>query len=151
MSDKKLPKAVAIMVEKNNLVMAIKTLAEEENISMTEAKERIDVYEAALNAKREQQVQRIADKQAKRKSVPVATPTTQPHTQSSAIPTNSVVAESADKDNKGDFTGLHSGLDKHLQEIGYKKPLIPRWVWRVLVIIVVMIIVGFAIWRLFIS
>ena len=150
MSNKKLPKAVAIMVEKNNLVMAIKTLAEEENISMTEAKERIDVYEAALKAKREQQVQRIANKQAKRKPVPLTTPTTQSNTRTSAIQSNSAAADK-DNDNKGDFTGLHSGLDQHLQDIGYKKPLVPRWVWRVLVIIVVMVIVGFAIWRLFIS
>ncbi|MBE0441267.1 MULTISPECIES: hypothetical protein [unclassified Psychrobacter] len=38
----KLPKAVIMMIEKNNIVMAIKTLAEDENISMDEAKVRID-------------------------------------------------------------------------------------------------------------
>ena len=40
----KLPKDVIMMVEKNNLVMAIKTLAADENISMDAAKPRIDDY-----------------------------------------------------------------------------------------------------------
>ncbi|BBI68254.1 hypothetical protein PKHYL_24450 [Psychrobacter sp. KH172YL61] len=46
-----------MMVEKNNLVMAIKTLAADENISMDEAKTRIDAYETALKVKQQQKAQ----------------------------------------------------------------------------------------------
>ena len=49
--NKKLPKAVMMMVEKGNLVQAIKTLAADENISMDAAKSRIDAYELALKNK----------------------------------------------------------------------------------------------------
>lgn len=59
----KLPKAVMMMVEKNNLVMAIKTLAEEENISMDAAKARIDAYEHSLKVKQQQKLTTIANKQ----------------------------------------------------------------------------------------
>ena len=134
MSNKKLPKAVAIMVEKNNLVMAIKTLAEDENISMTEAKERIDAYEASLKQKQQQNVAKIAKKQG------------------IEIDTDTDTGQKKTAHEKADgFKQLSSGLDNHLEGIGYKKPLIPRWVWRLSIILVVMAIIFFALWRLFIA
>lgn len=60
---KKLPKSVVIMIEKGNFVVAIKTLAAEEGISMNAAKARIDEYEAALKTKQHQQLTTIASKQ----------------------------------------------------------------------------------------
>ncbi|WP_261862765.1 hypothetical protein [Psychrobacter sp. JCM 18900] len=59
----KLPRDVIMMVEKNNLVMAIKTLAADENISMDEAKSRIDAYETQLKVKQQQKLNTIASKQ----------------------------------------------------------------------------------------
>ena len=128
MSNKKIPKAVVIMVEKNNLVMAIKTLAAEENISMTEAKARIDVYEESLKAKQQQNVAKIAKKQG--------------------LEIEDVQTNTAQKKAEG-FEQLSSGLDNHLGDIGYKKPLIPRWVLRLSIIFIVMGIIFFALWRLF--
>ena len=59
----KLPKTVVMMVEKGNLVMAIKTLAADENISMDAAKSRIDAYELALKNQQQQKLNSIANKQ----------------------------------------------------------------------------------------
>ncbi|WP_227429611.1 hypothetical protein [Psychrobacter sp. I-STPA6b] len=134
MSNKKLPKAVAIMVEKNNLVAAIKTLAEEENISMTEAKVRIDDYEAEIKAKQQQNIAKIAKKQGLQID-PIQ---------------NDAVQKDTIQNKTGGFEHLSSGLNNHLNDIGYKKPLIPRWVWRLSIILVVMGIIFFALWRLFI-
>lgn len=50
----KLPRDVIMMIEKNNLVMAIKTLAADEDISMDDAKNRIDAYETQLKVKQQQ-------------------------------------------------------------------------------------------------
>ncbi|WP_230660336.1 hypothetical protein [Psychrobacter sp. I-STPA10] len=141
MSNKKLPKAVAIMVEKNNLVMAIKTLAEEENISMTEAKARIDDYEAKIKAKQQQNIAKIAKKQGIETGADIE-PVTRIDTDTEQKKTGQQKADG--------FAQLSSGLNNHLDDIGYKKPLIPRWVWRLSIILVVMGIIFFALWRLFI-
>ncbi len=61
--DKQLPKYIIMMVEKGNLVNAIKNLSSDENISMDEAKQRIDDYEAELKAKQQQQQDKIIKKQ----------------------------------------------------------------------------------------
>ena len=140
MSNKKIPKAVAIMVEKNNLVMAIKTLAAEENISMTEAKERIDVYEAALKDKQQQNIAKIAKKQGVETGADIE-PITRIDTDTEQKKTAQEKADS--------FAQLSSGLDNHLGNIGYKKPLIPRWVLRLSIIFIVMGIIFFALWRMF--
>ncbi len=66
--DKQLPKYIIMMVEKGNLVSAIKNLSADENISMDEAKQRIDAYEEALKAKQQQQQEKIAKKQGKKAS-----------------------------------------------------------------------------------
>ncbi len=64
----KLPKSIIMMIEKGNLVSAIKNLSADENISMDEAKQRIDDYEEQLKIKQLQQQEKIATKQAKKKS-----------------------------------------------------------------------------------
>lgn len=62
-NQKPLPKPIAQMVQKNNLVLAIKTLAEQEDISMAAAKTRIDAYEAKLKEEQIKQQQRISHAQ----------------------------------------------------------------------------------------
>lgn len=106
-----LPAHIRQLVDKKNYVIAIKTLAQEQNISMEDAKNRIDAYEAS---------QRNVD----------LTGNTAPNSQNS-------------------LSNLKQGLDNHLEQQHIKVPLIPRWVWRVGVILVVMALVSFLLYRLF--
>ena len=141
---KKLPKSVVIMVEKGNLVMAIKTLAADEGISMEEAKSRIDEYEDAIKAKQQQKLTTIANKQG----IP-----------NSAISFDQAPAKdefaslSRDKvkttPTEQGFKSLQSGLNSQLNDLGYKKPLIPYWAKRLLIIAMVMIGVFWILWRVF--
>lgn len=123
----KLPKHIAQMVEKNNLVLAIKTLAQEQDISMGEAKVIIDEHEEKLKNKQQQKVEAIAAKQDKRKPVKEA----------NAAPSSNTNMEN-----------LNAGLDQHLQQIGYKKPLMPYWAKRVLIILIVTIALSLLFWRM---
>lgn len=140
----KLPKAVIMMIEKNNLVMAIKTLAADENISMDAAKARIDAYEAELKMKQQQKLNTIANKQG--------------------IPASAISSdrEIADEDfsalqkqrvkttpTEQNFKSLQHGLDSQLNNLGYKKPLIPYWLKRLLIIAVVMLGLFWVMWRIF--
>lgn len=105
MSDSKLPVHIRQLVDKKNYVIAIKTHAEEQKISMEEAKAQIDAYEAQ------------------------------------AIPASS---------SQNSLSSLQQGLDNHLKQENIKLPLIPRWVWRVSVILLVMGLLGFILYRLFV-
>ncbi|MES1964598.1 hypothetical protein M0N77_04520 [Psychrobacter sp. AH5] len=140
----KLPKAVIMMIEKNNLVMAIKTLAADENISMDVAKVRIDAYEAELKMKQQQKLNTIANKQG--------------------IPASAISSdrEIADEDfsalqkqrvkttpTEQNFKGLQHGVDSRLNDLGYKKPLIPYWLKRLLIIAVIMLGLFWVLWRIF--
>lgn len=140
----KLPKAVIMMIEKNNLVMAIKTLAADENISMDAAKARIDAYEAELKMKQQQKLNTIANKQG--------------------IPASAISSdrEIADEDfsalqkqrvkttpTEQNFKSLQHGLDSQLNNLGYKKPLIPYWLKRLLIIAVVVLGLFWVLWRIF--
>ena len=141
---KKLPKSVVIMVEKGNLVMAIKTLAADEGISMEAAKARIDEYEDAIKAKQQQKLTTIANKQG----IP-----------NSALSFDQAPAKdefaslSRDKvkttPTEQGFKSLQSGLNSQLNDLGYKKPLIPYWAKRLLIIAIVMIGVFWILWRVF--
>lgn len=71
----KLPKHIAQMVEKNNLVLAIKTLSEEQNISMGEAKDLIDSYEENLKQQQTKKVEAIHQKQQKKNAAKGTTST----------------------------------------------------------------------------
>lgn len=123
----KLPKHIALMVEKNNLVMAIKTLSEEKNISMGEAKAIIDDFESHLKDKQRQKVEAIASKQEKKQ-----TKTVNVH----------------NKQNTDQIKNLNQGLDNHLEHIGYKKPAVPYWMKRLLVILVVIAVLSVLFWQL---
>lgn len=163
MSAPKLPKAVSLMVEKNNLVMAIKTLAEEEGISMDEAKSRIDQYEAALKDKQQQKLAKIANKQGlatpsiATSSLTTPTPSQahnqfQNQTDPSQTLNNGNDTHPADNSNthhNASFNRLHSGLDQRLDDMGYQKPWLPYWVKRVAIIIAVMAVVFWILWRVF--
>ncbi len=61
----KIPKHIAMMIEKGNIVNAIKNLAIEHGITMDEAKLHIDKYEEILKAKQQKQQDKIIKKQAK--------------------------------------------------------------------------------------
>lgn len=158
MSSPKLPKAVCLMVEKNNLVMAIKTLAEEEGISMDEAKSRIDQYEAALKDKQQLKLAKIANKQGlATPSLTTPTPNltqnqnqnqTQ-HSQPLNIGNDTHPADNSNSHHNASFNRLHSGLDQRLDDMGYQKPWLPYWVKRVAIIIAVMAIVFWILWRVF--
>lgn len=125
--NKKLPKHIATMVQKNNLVIAIKTLASEEGISFDEAKAQIDDYEDELKQKQLDKQQKIAQKQAK-----------------------------FEKPNKFDTSGhknsldnLKVGVENHLAAEGFKKPLLPYWVKRIFLILFAITCFVLAIYLLF--
>ncbi|MBE0407898.1 hypothetical protein ACT3TI_13460 [Psychrobacter sp. AOP22-C1-22] len=143
----KLPKAIIMMIEKNNLAMAIKTLAADENISMDDAKVRIDAYETELKVKQQQKLNTIASKQG--------------------IPNHAISfdreQEAEDEDESGkliknrvkttpseqNFQSLQEGVDSKLNDLSYKKPLVPYWAKRLLVIAIIMAGLFWIMWRIF--
>ena len=112
-----------MMIEKNNMVMAIKTLAADEDISMNEAKIRIDDYEAELKLKQQQKLSSIATKQG----IPYAT-------------------RSASEQ---DYKRLQKAVDTQLHDIGYKKPLVPYWGKRLFIMTLIMLGLFGILWRVF--
>lgn len=118
MAPSTLPSHIKQLVDKKNYVIAIKTQAQEQGISLDEAKQQIDAYENQVLA-------------ANSKTPPTAHP-----------------APSVETKEQG-FGILTQGLDNHLKQENIKVPLIPRWVWRVSVIILVMVLIGVLLSRLF--
>lgn len=144
--NKKLPKAVIMMIEKNNLVMAIKTLAADENISMDEAKMRIDAYETQLKVQQQQKLNTIANKQGiSNHAISFDREQEPDEDESDPLVKNRV------KTTKGnqEFQTLQTGVDTRLKDLGYKKPLIPFWMKRLLVIAVIMLGMFWILWRVF--
>jgi len=144
-SNKKLPKAVIMMIEKNNLVMAIKTLAADENISMDEAKLRIDAYETKLKVEQQQKLNTIASKQGISNHAISFDREQEPDDDLDPLIKNRVKTT---KQSRG-FKGLQKGVDSQLNDLGYKKPLLPYWLKRLLVIAVVMLGLFWILWRVF--
>ncbi|MGB6825508.1 hypothetical protein [Psychrobacter sp.] len=140
----KLPRDVIMMVEKNNLVMAIKTLAADENISMDEAKSRIDAYETQLKVKQQQKLNTIASKQGIPNQA-ISFDREQEEDEPGPLVKNRVKTT---KQSQG-FKGLQDGVDSQLNDLGYKKPLLPYWLKRLLVIVVLMIGIFWILWRVF--
>ncbi|WP_367103422.1 hypothetical protein [uncultured Psychrobacter sp.] len=142
---KKLPKTVAMMIEKGNLVMAIKTLAADENISMEAAKARIDAYENELKFKQHQNLTTIASKQG----IP---------NEAISFDREPEVEEPADElikhrakttQPERSFKSLQEGVDNKLGDLGYKKPLLSHRLKRLLVITIIMIGLFLILWRVF--
>ena len=141
----KLPKAVMMMVEKNNLVMAIKTLAADENISMDEAKNRIDAYENSLKVKQQQKLTTIANKQCIPNAAISFDRDPEIREDTGILIKNKVKTTKSEPG----FKSLQSGVESKLGDIGYKKPLIHYWAKRVSVITIVMIGMFWILWRVF--
>ena len=141
----KLPKAVIMMVEKNNLVMAIKTLAQEENISMDEAKTRIDAYENQLKVKQQQKLNTIANKQG------ISNKALSFDREHDADSETSDLIKSRVKTTPAvqDFDSLQTGVNHQLDGLGYKKPLLPYWAKRLLIMAIVMAGIFWILWRVF--
>ena len=118
MAQSTLPSHIKQLVDKKNYVIAIKTHAQEQGISLDEAKQQIDAYENQALAANSQ-------------------------TPSTAHP-----APSAENKEQG-FSTLTQGLDNHLKQENITLPLLPRWVKRVSVIILVILIIGWLFYRLF--
>ena len=144
-SNKKLPKVVIMMIEKNNLVMAIKTLAADENISMDEAKLRIDAYETKLKVEQQQKLNTIASKQGISNHAISFDREQEPDDDLDPLIKNRVKTT---KQSRG-FKSLQKGVDSQLNDLGYKKPLLPYWLKRLLVIAVVMLGLFWILWRVF--
>lgn len=142
---KKLPKAVIMMIEKNNLVMAIKTLAADENISMDEAKVRIDAYETQLKVQQQQKLNTIANKQGISNHAISFDREQEPDEDEDPLVKNRVKTTKSHQD----FQTLQTGVDTRLKNLGYKKSLIPYWLKRVLVITVIMLGMFWILWRVF--
>lgn len=140
----KLPKAVIMMIEKNNLVMAIKTLAAEENISMDDAKVRIDAYETALKVKQQQKLNTIANKQGISNHA-ISFDREQVKEESDNLIKSHV--KTTQKDHG--FKNLQEGVESQLNDLGYKKPLVPHWAKRLLIIAVIMAGLFWLLWRAF--
>ncbi|MBH0096585.1 hypothetical protein I6E61_09335 [Psychrobacter sp. NZS113] len=141
----KLPKAIIIMIEKNNLVMAIKTLAADENISMDEAKVRIDAYETQLKVKQQQKLNTIANKQGIPNQAISFDREQETEDKSDTLVKNRLKANKTGKS----FKNLQDGVESQLDDLGYKKPLLPYWMKRLLVIAVVMAGLFWILWQVF--
>lgn len=141
----KLPKAVIMMIEKNNLVMAIKTLAADENISMEEAKAKIDAYETEIKIKQQQKLTTIASKQG----IPNAALSFDREPPADADLGAPIKNRVKTTPLERGFTGLQHAVDSNLNNLGYKKPLIPYWIKRLLVIVLIMAGVFWILWRVF--
>ncbi len=141
----KLPKDIIMMVEKNNLVMAIKTLAADENISMDEAKTRIDAYETALKVKQQQKLNTIASKQGIPNQAISFDREQEVEDELGPLVKNRVKSTQPGQG----FKSLQAGVDSQLNDLGYKKPLLPYWLKRLLVIAVLMIGIFWILWRVF--
>lgn len=141
----KLPKAVIIMIEKNNLVMAIKTLAADENISMEEAKVRIDAYETKLKIEQQQKLNKIANKQGIPSGAISFDREQEVEDDSGPLIKNRVKTTKQDQG----FKSLQAGVSSQLDDLGYKKPLLPHWLKRLLIIVVVMAGIFWILWRIF--
>ncbi|MGP4715182.1 hypothetical protein ACTXGL_00900 [Psychrobacter sp. T6-6] len=141
----KLPKAIITMIEKNNLVMAIKTLAADENISMDEAKVRIDAYETKLKIEQQQKLSTIANKQGIPNQAISFDREQDIEEDSGPLVKNRVKSTKSEQG----FKSLQAGVDSQLNDLGYKKPLLPYWLKRVLVIAIIMLGVFWILWRVF--
>ncbi|MBH0085324.1 hypothetical protein I6E84_03715 [Psychrobacter sp. SCQQ22] len=141
----KLPKDITIMIEKNNLVMAIKTLASDENISMDEAKVRIDAYEMQLKVKQQQKLNTIANKQGIPSQAISFDREPETEDKSDKLVKNRLKANKTGKS----FKNLQDGVESQLDDLGYKKPLLPYWMKRLLVIAVVMAGLFWILWQVF--
>ena len=141
----KLPKAIIMMIEKNNLVMAIKTLAADENISMDEAKERIDAYETELKVKQQQKLNTIASKQGIPSQAISFDREQEAEDESGKLIKNRIKTT---KQTQG-FKSLQDGVDSQLNDLGYKKPLLPYWMKRLLIIAIIMAGLFWILWRVF--
>lgn len=141
----KLPKEVIMMVEKNNLVMAIKTLAQDENISMDEAKVRIDAYETALKVKQQQKLNTIANKQGISNHAISFDREQEVEDEPGPLVKNRVKSTQPGQG----FKSLQAGVDSQLNDLGYKNPLLPYWAKRLLIIAVVMLGLFWILWRIF--
>ena len=143
-TDTKLPKAIIMMVEKGNLVMAIKTLAADEKISMDAAKSRIDAYELTLKNKQQLKLNTIANKQG----IPSQAfnfDREQVEDESERLIKSRVKTTPSEQG----FQSLQEGLDSQLNDLGYKKPLLPYWAKRLLIIAIVMAGLFWVLWRVF--
>lgn len=140
----KLPKAVIMMVEKSNLVMAIKTLAADENISMEEAKLRIDAYETKLKVKQQQKLTTIANKQGIPNEA-ISFDREQIEDSSEHLVKNRIKTTPSEQN----FKSLQDGVDSQLNNLGYKRPLLPYWAKRLLVIMIIMAGMFWILWRVF--
>lgn len=144
--NKKLPKAVIMMIEKNNLVMAIKTLAADENISMDEAKVRIDAYETQLKVQQQQKLNTIASKQGiPNEAISFDREQEPDEDESDPLIKNRVKTTKQNQE----FQTLQTGVDSRLKDLGYKKPLVPFWMKRLLIIAVIMLGMFWILWRVF--
>ena len=140
----KLPKTVIMMVEKGNLVMAIKTLAADENISMDAAKSRIDAYELALKNQQQQKLNSIANKQGI-PSQAMSFDREQAEDDTERLIKSKVKSTPTEQS----FQSLQEGVDSQLNDLGYKKPLLPYWAKRLLIIAIIMAGLFWIMWRVF--
>lgn len=125
--------------------MAIKTLAADENISMDEAKVRIDAYETQLKVQQQQKLNTIANKQGISNHAISFDREQEPDEDEDPLVKNRVKTTKSHQD----FQTLQTGVDTRLKDLGYKKPLIPYWLKRVLVIAVIMLGMFWILWRVF--
>lgn len=106
-----LPAHIRQLVDKKNYVIAIKTHAQEQGMSLEQAKAQIDAYE---------QSQTTAQPQP-------------PH--AATQPTKNAVGQ------------LQHGLDQHLADNNIRLPWLKRWQKRVLIFAIIVVVLGFLVYR----
>ncbi len=144
-ANKKLPRAVIMMIEKNNLVMAIKTLAADENISMEAAKDRIDAYETEIKVKQQQKLSSIANKQG----IPNEALSFDREQEDPDLSGELIKSHVKSTPPQQSFKSLQAGVDSKLNDLGYKKSFMPSWIKRLLIIAIIMLGLFWILWRIF--
>ena len=119
-------------------------MAADENISMDAAKSRIDAYELALKNKQQQTLTTIANKQGI-PSQAFSFDREQVEEETERLTKTRVKTTPTEQG----FQSLQDGVDSQLNDLGYKKPLIPYWAKRLLVIAAVMAGLFWIMWRIF--
>ncbi|WP_395144213.1 hypothetical protein ACF3NV_09395 [Moraxella atlantae] len=105
-----LPAHIRQLVDKKNYVIAIKTHAQEQGMSLADAKAQIDAYEHS------------------QAPVPVQTKTAVQH---------------------NGIEHLRRGVDQHLTDHNIRLPWLKRWQKRVLIFAMIVVVLGFLVYRQF--
>ena len=111
---------------------------------MDAAKSRIDAYELALKNQQQQKLNSIANKQGiPSQAMSFDRETVEDDTE------RLIKSKVKSTPTEQSFQSLQEGVDSQLNDLGYKKPLLPYWAKRLLIIAIIMAGLFWIMWRVF--